>query len=389
MTTWKIWQTLSILGALTQWLALASSAVAQTSDISGERIGGMDPGVPFKQQLSSDAIGKLLETPIETKAFQEPMTLEKFLERMQQKLPAKAKTLRFVIDTQAFKEDEPATSPVTNTQVKLPPFPKRMSLATVLRLAASKIPSGNATYWVRRGQIVITTIERAESLDANELLKHPVTRSFERRPLIEVLDELSDITGVAIVLDRRVADKARVLVTAKIQQQGMTLGTALRLLTDMTDLQCVMIDNIAYVTTPSNAKKLEKENALRRTPLIGCGGAINPWGEPYTRGSPVKFTFRQRPLAQALDDLAVNSWFAIVLDRRVADRTQVGVTARTPNSVTLEGALTVLTDMAGLRHVVLEDAVYVTSPANAQIVAAALGKRRAAVLAKNNMLQAK
>jgi hypothetical protein len=390
MTPWRRWRALWPLGLLL-WHALASSAAAQAQPIFRD---GDEPPVPFHKQPSSDAIRKLLESPIETKDFQEELTLGQFLERFRDRLPAHAKTLRFVIDQEAFRENMPRDYPaVANTPVKLPPFPRKMALATALRLALSKIPTGDATYWVRRGHIVITTHDQINSADLGE--RRPpgfwgttklgvVLRSYQRQPLSAVLEELSDLTGTAIVLDRRAAAQARTPITAKFQ--GVSLATALTLATDMAGLRYVAVGNIAYVTTPDNARQVEQYEAARQAAWawllegnaqdgFGTGGF---WTQQMTVSDPI----RQRPLAGALADLTGEGFGpgfpTVVIDPRVAAQAKTPVTARFPNGATLEAALIVLTDMAGLRHVVLGDAVYVTSPANAAAMDADLARRGAA-----------
>lgn len=95
----------------------------------------------------------------------------------------------------------------------------------------------------------------------------------------------------------------------------------------------------------------------------------------------------QRPLTKALEEVA--GWYNLILDRRVVDQLRGTVTARAYNPVTLDAILTVLTDMAGLRQVVLDDALYVTSPANAATMEAELANQRAAASAKKSKEEAK
>ena len=72
-------------------------------------------------------MNRLLEQPLETNALQGEMTLAQFLAVLELQLP-RDKQVRIRFDEKAFGKELAA---VRQTPVKLPPFPKRMSLATV------------------------------------------------------------------------------------------------------------------------------------------------------------------------------------------------------------------------------------------------------------------
>jgi tetratricopeptide (TPR) repeat protein len=114
-------------------------------------------------RVQAQRIEKLLEDTIDMKDFQAPMTLKEALELIQDKLNAKYKeddVLPILIDAEAFKEENPDAPEIYDTQVKFPKFPRKMSVATALRIALSKVPTNNATYLIRRNMIEVTTIER-------------------------------------------------------------------------------------------------------------------------------------------------------------------------------------------------------------------------------------
>jgi len=122
-------------------------------------------GLPDDMEGRKEAqkISRLLEEPIEMKDFQLPMTLKEALGLFYEKMAAKGLELPILVDTEAFKDGNNDAPDIYDTPVKFPPFPRRMSLATALRMALSKIPTGNATYLIRRNFIEITTIERQTS----------------------------------------------------------------------------------------------------------------------------------------------------------------------------------------------------------------------------------
>src|SRR5262249_3304583 len=100
-------------------------------------------------RIAAQRIGKLLDETIDMKDFQQPMTLKEALGLMQDKLNVKYKdedTLPILVDDQAFKEENPDAPDIYDTQVKFPPFPRRMSVAPELRLTLRKLPTNNGLH---------------------------------------------------------------------------------------------------------------------------------------------------------------------------------------------------------------------------------------------------
>ena len=105
---------------------------------------------------------------------------------------------------------------------------------------------------------------------------------------------------------------------------------------------------------------------------------VNPWADPSDGGNGCLSILPSATAYQGSGHFRVPRCFGPPRRRSVQ-----GIGNRPyANPVTLEAALIVLTDMVGLRHVVLEDAVDVTSPANAVEVAADLAQRLTAALLK-------
>src|SRR5262249_44821825 len=75
-----------------------------------------------------------------------------------------------------------------------------------------------ATYLVRRGMVEITTGEGASPE------RQAVRAAFVKRPLEEALEELSDQTGISIVLDARAGDRGRTPVTASFRSEVSLLN---------------------------------------------------------------------------------------------------------------------------------------------------------------------
>ncbi len=82
---------------------------------------------------------------------------------------------------------------------------------------------------------------------------------FDKRPLLEALQELLKGTELRLIVDTaRVGDKAKAPVSADLG--GTTVEAAIRLLADMADLRPVIYDNVVYLTTKDNAAAFIKAN---------------------------------------------------------------------------------------------------------------------------------
>jgi len=83
-----------------------------------------------------------------------------------------------------------------------------------------------------------------------------ITVNADKRPLGELLSELAHAYSLNLVLDPRVADKAKTEVTLTLNQ--VPVETAVRLLADVAGLRAVKVDSVLYVTSKENAAGLEK-----------------------------------------------------------------------------------------------------------------------------------
>ena len=81
----------------------------------------------------------------------------------------------------------------------------------------------------------------------------------------------------------------------------------------------------------------------------------------YLLTEPVMARFKDRPLQLALNDLSDRTGLTINLDPAVGEKKNTYVNATFRNT-SLQDALVVATEMAGLKFVVLHDSVYVTTP---------------------------
>jgi hypothetical protein len=150
---------------------------------------------------------------------------------------------------------------IVEEHVRLPKM-TGVSLDTVLRLLLSQL---HATYLVRRDCLEVVPMDKswAEGWTADARhLASVVSADFQNERLPKALQSLADQTGINVLVDAKIGDKAnQVLVTAALS--NVPVDTAVRLLADMGDFKAVTIDNVLYVTSKGNAAILLKEQEKR------------------------------------------------------------------------------------------------------------------------------
>jgi hypothetical protein len=157
---------------------------------------------------------------------------------------------------------------VEEQQVRLPKM-IGVRLSTILSMLVAQV---KGTFLVHKDYVEVTTFARtrAELWSTSGMnregalaVAQMVTAEFDRQPLDEALRELADQSGINVVVDARAADKARTAVTATLTH--VPLDTAVEVLADMADLKSLAIDNVIYVTSKANAKRMQKELVQQRT----------------------------------------------------------------------------------------------------------------------------
>ena len=151
----------------------------------------------------------------------------------------------------------------SNTKITLPKM-KGMKLGQLLdRVVAQAI----AAYLVRSSGIEVTTPIHAmpgewSSLPRDQLPTGTVV--FENWPLSEAMEELAETTGINIVIDPRAGDKAKRPLT--VRMKNVPVDTLVQLLANMAELKAIIMDNVFYITTLENAKTLEEQPLVHRSP---------------------------------------------------------------------------------------------------------------------------
>jgi RNA polymerase sigma factor (sigma-70 family) len=208
-----------------------------------------------------------LSSSVEFGGFDDPkMTLQDALEYLE-----KTYELTFDVSESAFRAAGYTDKSVLQEPIAAQPILKMrsVSLATVLRKVLSHIttPVGQeATYLIRPDQILITTQEKARKEAFRDQIRDVplISLIWDKQPLGEAIVKLATSEGLNLVIDPRVDEQAKTPVSATLL--NVPADTAIRVLADMADLQPAFLDNVIYLTSKENAKRLEQETKKRAAP---------------------------------------------------------------------------------------------------------------------------
>lgn len=177
-----------------------------------------------------------------------------------------------LVDEQAFQTEH--GEQVEKLKVQLPRF-VGVKLSTVLRLILAQV---HGTYLVRPDHVEIVPLEygRPDFWKEKRELAPTVDVDFAERPLGEALHELSDASGINVVLDSRAGDKAAMNVTARLD--NVPIDTAVLILADMAGLRSVALDNVLYVTTTENAEQVKGWHEKEPKEMSGSEKPSSPGG---------------------------------------------------------------------------------------------------------------
>ena len=168
----------------------------------------------------------------------------------------------FFVDIKVFSKDVQSVidGELPPPRFRLQPLPRQMSVRAILQMAVEQFDGEEATFLIRQGRVEITT-KKAAALP--NLLKQTFAASFDRQPLEFVLDDLSEMTGVSVVIDGRAKEKVREPITARFRND-VALLEALRMVTESAGLKLVELagdggpTRALFVTTPEHARTLQK-----------------------------------------------------------------------------------------------------------------------------------
>jgi hypothetical protein len=242
-------------------LVVSSAALAVLPNRSAAQPPRPRPGQG--NQIPAEApppVTTMLEMTIDMKDFQIEMSLKEFLGLVYEKLNATGMELPIVVDRAAFTAQDPNAPDVYETRIKFQQLPRKMTISDALRIALKEVHGGHATFVVKRDGIEVTT---AKAASLENTLQKRIAAGYKNRRLSEVLQDLADLTGATILIDKRAAADANRPITVTFRGDASLAG-ALRVLTEMVDLKIVVLEGILYVTTPAHADVLRKEKLQRQ-----------------------------------------------------------------------------------------------------------------------------
>ena len=210
-------------------------------------------------RVTTQSLHQALAMEIETKDFQTPMTLRDAVQLFYEKFGAQGKDVPVIVDMGSFRQDHPDLADLWQAQVSLHNTPKRLQFSRALQQVVDQLPAP-ASILVRNGAIEIVS---RESTTLPVMLFQKVLTRFDRTPLSDAVRQLSETSGVSVIVDPRVDKKKDAAITAEFRGD-ITLESALRLVANMADLKIVLMDRGVFVTTPENAATLERELEKRR-----------------------------------------------------------------------------------------------------------------------------
>ena len=202
---------------------------------------------------------QVLVTEIETRDFTNPMTLRDALGLLFEKMNAQGVEVPILINKASFRQENPDAPDPHDAQVSLPALPRTLSVGVALEQLVDQISHGGMIL-LRNGSLEIVS-RSAGRMD--NLLWQKVVVKYHGTPLQQALAQLSDKTGVSIVLDPRAKERVKAPIDAEFRGD-VDLESALRMVAGMADLKVVLLDRGVFVTTPEQAAIMERELQQRR-----------------------------------------------------------------------------------------------------------------------------
>jgi RNA polymerase sigma factor (sigma-70 family) len=265
-------QTMLLIKLKTAGLACLTTAVliAGAYGVSGQakpnasdspKTNAKVPEIPHAAMIATTGPGAIvsrltgaasIEQPIEGQSLKD--VLDFLSERYQ---------VTFIIDNQAF--DRAGKQNVADTQIRLQKMPG-VTLDTILRHVLGQV--GGAIL-VRSNHLEVTTTDQAAAESRNGVLGEFTGPSLpplvnlvcEQVRLEQVLSDIARQSGRNVVLDPRVKDRERIVITATLL--NTPVETAMRVVAELANLKSVAMDNVLFVTTVEQATNLIAEDADR------------------------------------------------------------------------------------------------------------------------------
>jgi hypothetical protein len=272
-------RTILVLGTLVFALVVITPLSAQTRIDKGKATEGKPGKDKAAQRLTSRAVLANLQTEIKLADLGPSIKLSEMLDYFGGHLKERGREVVFSVDEEAYRDEAPDAPNVFDTNINLRGLPAKTSIQAALRYAVQRLPIKSA-FLVREGKVDIVPIARTAK---EYMLNQTFYADFKQRPLDEALEELSDLTGVSIVMDARVKEKALTPVSARFHDD-VAVQDAARMLADMADLKIVYLVTGIYVTTPDHAKEMQRELKDLYEPRTAPFGPMGGFGVPPGAG---------------------------------------------------------------------------------------------------------
>jgi hypothetical protein len=168
----------------------------------------------------------------------------------------KGKYLVIHLDSAAIKKANESTPDIETVNVRLTktehPVLLKVALQSVLNQFESTNNEGRLAFAIVEGRVLIGPPRTLRET----VLTQPVSIEAESVPLRTILKQLSDRTGVNLVLDPRLKEEPK----ATVEVHEMALTTAVSLLAEMSDLNVVRLpDDGFFLTTKERGDRIRKE----------------------------------------------------------------------------------------------------------------------------------
>lgn len=211
---------------------------------------------PYRGVSESEAreLLKVLGQRIPASLVRKDMTVREVISEIDKFLARNEMEIVILVNVAAFKKVDRSID-VWHSKIKTLPSHGDLTVSSALSAIAKALP-GQGMIALGPGFIEITTSQSLSNGYSG--LQQLVAADFDGMALREVLQELSRLSGVAIITDPRVHENSK-KASIKVLLANVTIRAAVFIVADMADLKVVIIDNALYVTTPERFRIIQRE----------------------------------------------------------------------------------------------------------------------------------
>lgn len=198
----------------------------------------------------------ILASVIDTKDFEEELTLTQFLAAVTRVAKKSEKSpLRLAFNFNRFRGENPEQFGA-DIKIGLKDLRPQMTVRQLLEQGLASVNT-EAVIVVREGLVEILPPGSGHRAD---LYNRKVDLNFANEPLDQAVEALADYAGVSVVLDPRIKEKAKTLVSARFRGD-VGMQDALRILVESAELKLIHLTSGLFVTTNSHADRMRNELA--------------------------------------------------------------------------------------------------------------------------------